>query len=115
MIDIDQIEFVRGPQGALFGRNTIGGLINVTSRQPSLANWTGHVMGPWGNYSSGGVEGTASGPLIADKLALGVGVGYSGRDGYTVNDVTGHDLDSRGLFLDMPPWGHHVFDVQWLT
>ena len=95
LIDIDQIEFVRGPQGALFGRNTIGGLINVTSRQPSLANWTGHVMGPWGNYSSGGVEGTASGPLIADKLALGVGVGYSGRDGYTVNDVTGHDLDSR--------------------
>ena len=32
LLDVDQIEFVRGPQSALFGRNTLGGLVNITSR-----------------------------------------------------------------------------------
>ena len=95
LIGVQQIEFVRGPQSALFGRNALGGLINITSARPSLKDWTGAVTGPYGNFSWGDVRGTAAGPLVADKLALGVGVGYSGRDGFTKNDVTGHDLDSR--------------------
>ena len=43
LLDVDQIEFVRGPQSALFGRNTLGGLVNVTSSRPSLTGWTGAV------------------------------------------------------------------------
>ena len=35
MVDVGQIEFVRGPEGALYGRNTAGGLINITSRPSS--------------------------------------------------------------------------------
>src|SRR5207247_7666936 len=35
LLDVDQIEFVRGPQSALFGRNTLGGLVNITSTRPS--------------------------------------------------------------------------------
>ena len=38
LLDVEQIEFVRGPQSALFGRNTLGGLVNVTSAPPGLAN-----------------------------------------------------------------------------
>jgi iron complex outermembrane receptor protein len=95
LLDVSQIEFVRGPQSALFGRNTLGGLVNITSARPSFRNWSGRVVGPYGNFSSGSLQASASGPLVADKLALGVGIGYSGREGYTVNDVTGHDLDSR--------------------
>ena len=41
LLDVDQIEFVRGPQSALFGRNTLGGLVNITSSRPSLTKWTG--------------------------------------------------------------------------
>jgi iron complex outermembrane receptor protein len=95
LIGVDQIEFVRGPQSALFGRNALGGVINVTSVRPSLNRWTGSVVGPFGNFNGRDVRGSASGPLIADKLAVGVGLGYSARDGFTKNDVTGHDLDSR--------------------
>src|SRR6185503_8481476 len=40
LLDVDQIEFVRGPQSALFGRNTLGGLVNITSIRPSLTKWT---------------------------------------------------------------------------
>ena len=40
LIDVEQVEFVRGPQSALFGRNTLGGVINVASARPSLSDWT---------------------------------------------------------------------------
>src|SRR4026207_1503366 len=49
LLDVDQIEFVRGPQSALFGRNALGGLINITSLRPSLRTWTGTVSAPFGN------------------------------------------------------------------
>src|SRR5436309_5181678 len=61
LIDIDQIEFVRGPQSALFGRNALGGVINVTSARPSFNRWTGSLVGPFGNFSARDVRGSVSG------------------------------------------------------
>ncbi len=94
LLDVDQIEFVRGPQSALFGRNTLGGIVNVTSTPPSTAAWTGSVVAPFGDYGSKEVRGNVSGPL-GDKAAMSFAVGKQQREGYTVNQVTGHDLDSR--------------------
>ncbi len=74
LLDVDQIEFVRGPQSALFGRNTLGGLVNITSRRPSLAKWTGSASAPFGNHGSWAVRGGASGPIVKDKVSLGVSV-----------------------------------------
>jgi iron complex outermembrane recepter protein len=99
LLDIDQIEFVRGPQGALFGRNTVGGLINILSATPSLTRWSGQAVGTYGNYDFRDVRSSISGPIITDELAIGAAVGFSARDGYTENDVTGHDLDSREAFF----------------
>ena len=99
LTDVDQIEFVRGPQSALFGRNTLGGLINITSARPSLQGWHGAVSGPFGNFSAVDVRGSVSGPIVADKLAVGFSLGHGSRDGYTVNDVTGNDLDSRSALF----------------
>src|SRR5215470_8604256 len=45
LIDVEQIEFVRGPQSALFGRNALGGVINITSGRPSLTKWSGGLSG----------------------------------------------------------------------
>ena len=98
-IDVDQVEFVRGPQSALFGRNALGGVINITSARPSMQKWTGSVIGPYGNFNAGDVRGTLSGPLVADTLAAGLAFGYAGRDGFTRNDITGRDLDSRSAFF----------------
>jgi iron complex outermembrane recepter protein len=95
LLDIDHIEFVRGPLSALYGRNALGGVINITSGRPSMKGWTGNVVAPFGNFGAADVRAVTSGPLIADKLSVGIGFGYSRRDGYTTNDVTGHDLDSR--------------------
>jgi iron complex outermembrane receptor protein len=63
LMDVDQIEFVRGPQSPLFGRNALGGIINVSSRRPSLAKWSGSVVAPFANQSSREVRGSVTGPL----------------------------------------------------
>jgi iron complex outermembrane recepter protein len=91
---IEQVEFVRGPQSALFGRNALGGVINIASEKPSLAEWGGNLYAPFGNFATREIRTSASGPLT-DRLALGFSFGHSARDGFTVNDVTGNDVDFR--------------------
>ena len=93
-LDVDQVEFVRGPQSALFGRNTLGGLVSVTSGRPSLTAWTGSASVPVGNFGAREVRAGVSGPLT-DRLAVGVAMGRRDRDGFTTNDLTGNDLDYR--------------------
>lgn len=94
LLDVAQLEFVRGPESPLFGRNTLGGVVNISSVRPSLSKWTGSAVVPFGNYNAIDVRGDASGPL-GKKAAVGFALGHSQRDGFTRNDVTGHPVDSR--------------------
>lgn len=111
LIDVEQIEFVRGPQSALFGRNTLGGLVSVTSGRPSLAGWTGRADVPFGSARDRGVRATVSGP-VSGAVALGLSAGHRSRDGFTVNSVTGDPIDSRSatfgqaqvLWVPSPLW-----------
>ncbi|MGE5358667.1 MAG: TonB-dependent receptor [Bacteroidales bacterium] len=98
LLDVAQIEFVRGPQGALFGRNTLGGLVNIASVLPSLGRWTGHFSAPLGSAGAIGAVGGVSGPIVEGRAALGLSFAYDKRDGYTTNTLTGHDVDSRSAF-----------------
>jgi iron complex outermembrane receptor protein len=95
LADVEQIEFVRGPQSALYGRNSLGGVVNVTSVRPSLAGWTGSIVGPFGNAGAADVRASVSGPVVASRLAVGLSAGYARREGYTTNEVSGNDLDFR--------------------
>jgi iron complex outermembrane recepter protein len=115
LLDVGQIEFVRGPQSPLFGRNTLGGIVNVTTARPSLSAWTGSAMVPLGNTGLWEARGNVSGPLN-DKLAIGVAAGKQQRDGFTENTITGNGLDSRdgtfakaqALFLPNANWEARV-------
>ncbi|HKQ74062.1 MAG TPA: TonB-dependent receptor [Blastocatellia bacterium] len=93
-VDIEQVEFVREPQSALFGRNTLGGLINITTERPSLTEWKGGVTTSLANRSEWDARAGISGP-ISDKVGIRVTAGHGARDGFTINDVTGNDLDYR--------------------
>jgi iron complex outermembrane recepter protein len=95
LLDVQQIEFVRGPQSALFGRNSIGGVINVNSARPGFTKWTGSASVPFGNFSTFELRGNASGTIVADTLSASGAFSYATRDGFTINDITGDDLDSR--------------------
>jgi iron complex outermembrane recepter protein len=99
LVDVDQIEFVRGPQSALFGRNTLGGVINVSSTRPSLTGWSGTASVPLGNHDARELRGGFSGPLATGRVGVSGSLVYARRDGYTRNTVTGHDLDDRSGVL----------------
>ncbi|HET9215455.1 MAG TPA: TonB-dependent receptor, partial [Terriglobia bacterium] len=94
LVDIDQVEFVRGAQSALYGRNTVGGVVSVTSRKPSLSKWSGGISVPMANNSEWNAQAHAAGPL-GDRLGVGFTIGKGKRDGFTTNDATGNDLDYR--------------------
>ena len=95
LLDVEQVEFVRGGQSALFGRNALGGIVNVTSSRPSLTKWTGSVSVPLGDRGARDVRGTLSGP-VTGRSAVSIAAGRSVRNGFTTNDLTGHDIDRRG-------------------
>src|SRR5687767_3286650 len=69
LLDVEQVEFARGPQSSLFGRNTLGGLVNVLTARPSLTRWTGGLSVPLGDYGAREVRANVSGPL-SDRLAV---------------------------------------------
>jgi iron complex outermembrane receptor protein len=94
LLDVSQIEFARGPQSPLYGRNALGGIVNVTSTRPSLSDWTGTVVAPFGNWSAREVRGSVSGP-VHESIGVSVAAGAQARDGFTINEITGNDLDSR--------------------
>lgn len=93
-LEVEQLEFVRGPQSGLFGRNTLGGLININSTRPSLYDWHGSVSAPIGSDGVREVRAAIGGPLNP-RFAFSVAGGYARRDGFTTNTITGNDLDSR--------------------
>jgi len=84
-----------GPQGTLYGRNSVGGTINVVTRQPSNALDTS-VRLTAGNYDKLRLEGAISGPLIKNKVMGNFAFLRSSRQGF-VNDVDhpDHSLGSE--------------------
>lgn len=97
LIDIERVEVLRGPQGALFGKNTIAGAINIITKQPS-EEFSGTFEAGYGNYNAYRVRGYVSGPLVEDKLSASFSAGYTKSDGYTRN-ISGiqPDLDAADL------------------
>ena len=63
LADVERIEFVRGPQSALYGRNSLGGVVNIVSTRPSLDRWTGSAIAPFGSFGTADVRASVSGPL----------------------------------------------------
>src|SRR5687767_8615785 len=93
LLDVEQVEFIRGPQSALFGRNTLAGVVNVLSVRPSLTDWTYGASAPLSNFGGRDVRASISGPLAAGRVGVSGAIGYGRRDGFTRNVVTGNDID----------------------
>jgi iron complex outermembrane receptor protein len=116
LLDVGQVEFVRGAQSALFGRNTLGGVVNVTTRLPGLSAWGGHALVPIGSYGERSLQARVAGPVVADRIGAGFAMSVGRRDGFTRNAVTGHRLDDRDAFAakgqvyfkSSGPWQAHV-------
>ncbi len=73
--DVQQIEVLRGPQGALYGRNAIGGAIIITTKQPTN-DFEGSVSASAASGNDYRVTGSLSGPIVADALLFRVAGSY---------------------------------------
>lgn len=93
LYDIESIEVLRGPQGTLYGRNSLGGVINITTRKPDN-ELRGQIRTDFGNYNLQQYQGAVSGPVIKDSLYLGLAGSYKVRDGFTKNDFLDNDVDN---------------------
>ncbi|GAA0655670.1 TonB-dependent receptor [Brevundimonas lenta] len=92
---VEQIEVLRGPQSTLFGQNTLGGAINVTTKQPTddiEGRVTATYADPDDFYIVGG---TVSGPIIPGVLQGRISAGTQSRDGFIVNSLLGYDDANR--------------------
>ena len=84
-MNVERVEVLRGPQGTLYGRNSVGGTINIVTRQPTNT-LEANVRLTAGNHEKLRVEGAVSGPLIKNKVMGNFAFLRSSREGF-VNDV----------------------------
>lgn len=90
LIDIERIEVLRGPQGTLFGRNTIGGAVSIHTKKPT-EEFEGKVRVKVGSDSRRDFLGKISGPLT-ENLFASASVASLRQDGYVKNIINGQDL-----------------------
>jgi iron complex outermembrane receptor protein len=91
LFDIERVEVLRGPQGSLYGRNAVGGSINIITAKPT-DTLSGYVRASYGNYDALTTEAAVSGP-VADWLRLRVAAKSELRDGYGRDPFNGWDVD----------------------
>jgi iron complex outermembrane receptor protein len=95
--DIERIEILRGPQGSLYGRNAMGGVINIITKQPSN-KITGSGEVNVGNYGIRRYNANFKTPIIKDKLYFGAALLYNDRNGFYTNDFNKSSYDKQYAF-----------------
>ncbi|WP_156677962.1 TonB-dependent receptor [Sphingomonas profundi] len=86
--DISSIEILRGPQGTLFGRNTIGGVINIQRTKPT-GEFGGKFEASYGRFNTWAGRGVLNAPIVPDVLAAKLFYFHNESDGYYRNAMTG--------------------------
>ena len=97
LLDVETFEVLRGPQGTLFGRNTVAGALNITTQDPS-GKTEGKIefgVGDYDAYELGGMYNAA----LSESVAARVAFKYVDRDGYGTNTYDGEDFGAKDDFV----------------
>ena len=87
--DLERVEVLKGPQGTLYGRNATAGAINVLPAKPKIGEWSGKLIGSYGNFNAVSVQGAINAPL-GDHGAVRLSGNIVSRDGY-LSDGTSNE------------------------
>lgn len=86
LLDVQQVEVIRGPSGTLYGQGSMGGTIKLVTRKPDATAFSGKVQGEYSNTSGGGdnnaIDAVVNIPLIKDQLAVRLSAGVETLSGY---------------------------------
>jgi iron complex outermembrane receptor protein len=101
LVDVEQIEVLKGPQGALYGRNAVAGAVLVSTRVPTNDFYSKAKVG-YGNKNTWQAQAIVSGAMIEDTLAGSLTAYYNDTDGFYTNAFTEEDdavdyLKSKGV------------------
>lgn len=91
---VERIEVAKGPQSALYGRNTFGGAINYVTRKPT-GQFEGDVEGIYGSDGKAAIRATVGGPFGDSRLSYRVAALADTFDGYYTNELNDENLDDR--------------------
>ncbi len=99
LLDIQDVQTLKGPQGTLFGRNTTGGAILINTNDPNFRDGISVLAsGTYGRFNQWSGTGIVNLPIIDDKLAVRVAYERNTRDGYVDEPNTGRKLDSKNEY-----------------
>jgi len=94
-LDLERVEVLRGPQGTLFGKNAVGGLVQFVSRKPQ--NETSlKLKAQVGNYDRRALSANGN-VALSDTVFLSAGASIKQRDGYEFNETTGNHVNDEDL------------------
>lgn len=94
MVDMSGVEVLAGPQGTLFGRNTIGGALNLTTQKPEH-EFGGYISGTGGNFNTTNAEAVLNVP-VSENLATRFVYSHQEHDGY-LHNTNPRGIDANGL------------------
>lgn len=98
LFDLQRMEVMRGPQGALYGRNAVGGSVNAIARKPELDTFGGWAKASYANYDSTTLGGAINIPVVEGSLAMRVaGFWDHQASGFITNVNTGDKVDQNGF------------------
>ncbi|HPE30850.1 MAG TPA: TonB-dependent receptor [Parvularculaceae bacterium] len=97
LLDLERVEVLRGPQGMLFGKNTVAGAISLVTKKPSFDDFSAKVTADIGNYDYREFKGIVNLPL-SDIAAAKFSIAKTDRDGYIKNISTGNYLDTKDVW-----------------
>ncbi|WP_256584003.1 TonB-dependent receptor [Pseudomonas sp. SDI] len=115
LLDIEQLELLRGPQGTLFGKNTTAGVLNISTRGPSFSP-EGSVAQSFGEDGYVQTHASVGGPL-SEQLAGRFSAYRTRENGYVENQYDGHTLGSgtrQGLRAQLLFKPHEAFNLRWI-
>lgn len=107
MPDLARVEVLKGPQGTLYGRNTVAGAINLVSAAPDPSEFSGKLNAEYGNYDHMKLSGAVNIPM-AETAAMRISGSYLKRDGWVENTGVGTDFGGEEKFGARAAFG---FDV----
>lgn len=93
--DIERIEVLKGPQGTLFGRNVVGGAINIITRKPDVSGFDASAEMTYGNYDRFDTAGFVNVPFAKNTGAIRVSGAYRSHDGHVRNAFLGEDVEDQ--------------------